>query len=65
MRARDDDWADAKRLCRKALGRAVNALFAESGIGVAHHQVDVFVLEPETYRYLGRLYYFGTRRNAI
>jgi hypothetical protein len=45
---------------RKALGRAVNALFAESGIGVAHHQVDVFLLEPKTDRYLGRLCYFGT-----
>jgi len=45
---------------RKAVGRAVNALFAESGIGVAHHQVDVFVLEPKTDRYLGRLCHFGT-----
>jgi len=45
---------------RKALGRAVNALFAESGIGVAHHQVDVFLLEPGTDRYLGRLCHFGT-----
>lgn len=45
---------------RKALGRAVNTLFSEIEIGVAHHQVDVFLLEPETDRYLGRLCAFGT-----
>jgi hypothetical protein len=45
---------------RKALGRAVNTLFAETEIGVAHHQVDVFLLEPGTDRYLGRLCHFGT-----
>jgi hypothetical protein len=45
---------------RKALGRAVNALFAEIETGVAHHQVDVFLLEPATDRYLGRLCHFGT-----
>ena len=45
---------------RQALGRAVNTLFAEIGIGVAHHQVDVFLLEPATDRYLGRLCPFGT-----
>jgi len=45
---------------RKALGLAVNLLFAETEIGVAHHQVDVFLLEPGTDRYLGRLCHFGT-----
>ncbi|HVT57990.1 MAG TPA: hypothetical protein VHR45_06300 [Thermoanaerobaculia bacterium] len=45
---------------RKTLGRAVNALFEEAGIGVAHHQVDVFLLEPGSDRYLGRLCHFGT-----
>ncbi len=45
---------------RKTLGRAVNALFAETEIGVAHHQVDVFVMEPGTDRYLGRLCHFAT-----
>lgn len=45
---------------RKALALAVNLLFAEAEIGVAHHQVDVFLLEPGTDRYLGRLCHFGT-----
>ena len=45
---------------RKASALAVNLLFAETEIGVAHHQVDVFLLEPGTDRYLGRLCHFGT-----
>ena len=49
---------------RKALGRAVNTLFAETKIGVAHHQVDVFLLEPGTGRYLGRLCAFGKCPNG-
>jgi hypothetical protein len=32
----------------------------ELGGGVANHQIDTFVLEPETDRYLGRLCSFGT-----
>jgi hypothetical protein len=47
------------RALGKARGRAVNQLLAETGVGVAHHQVDVFVMEPETDRYLGRLCIFG------
>jgi hypothetical protein len=43
----------------KARSRAVNQLLAETGIGVAHHQIDVFVMEPGTDRYLGRLCTFG------
>jgi hypothetical protein len=45
---------------RKARGRALNALYDETGIGVAHHQVDVFLLEPGSDRHLGRLCHFGT-----
>lgn len=45
---------------RRALGRAVNALLAETEIGVAHHQVDVFLLDWGSERYLGRLCHFGT-----
>lgn len=45
---------------RKALGRALNTLFAETEIGVAHHQVNVFLLESGTDRYVGRLCHFGT-----
>jgi hypothetical protein len=53
------DLGDLKAL-QKARGRALNALFAETGIGVAHHQVDVFLLEPGSDRYRGRLCHFGT-----
>ncbi len=45
---------------RKARGHALNALLGETGIGVAHHQVDVFLLEPGSDRYRGRLCHFGT-----
>jgi hypothetical protein len=45
---------------RKAVSRSVNVLFDEQNIGVAHHQVDVFLLEPGSGRYLGRLCHFGT-----
>ncbi|KKK92516.1 hypothetical protein LCGC14_2702160, partial [marine sediment metagenome] len=44
---------------QKARSRAVGELLASQNIGVAHHQVDVFVLEPSTDRYLGRLCCFG------
>jgi len=44
---------------RRARSRAVNDLFEEMETGVAHHQVDVFLLEPGTNRYLGRLCSFG------
>ncbi len=42
-----------------ARSRAVNALFQATGIGVAHHQVDVFLIEHGTDRYLGRLCGYG------
>ena len=44
----------------KARGRAVRTLFAEEGVGVAHHEVDVFLFEPGSDRYLGRLCAFST-----
>jgi hypothetical protein len=52
------DARDLKAL-QKARGHALNALFDETGVGVAHHQVDVFLLEPGSDRYLGRLCHFG------
>jgi hypothetical protein len=55
-------WIDdlnCVNLLGKARGRAVNQLFDDTGIGVAHHQVDVFIMQPETDRYLGRLCCFG------
>ena len=53
-----DDLDDIRRLS-KARSRALNALLVEAGIGVAHHQVDVFLFEPGTERYLGRLCLFN------
>ncbi len=54
--------SDLSRLkaIQKARSRALNDLLAEKQIGVAHHQVDIFVMEPETNRYLGRLCNFGS-----
>jgi hypothetical protein len=40
---------------RRAKDRALRALYEAGGPGVASHQVDIFVLEPGTERYLGRL----------
>ncbi len=40
---------------RKAKTRALAEMYKETGIGVASHQVDVFVLAPGTNSYLGRL----------
>lgn len=53
--------SDLSRLkaIQKVRSRALNDLLAETQIGVAHHQVDVFIMEPETNRYLGRLCIFS------
>lgn len=45
---------------RLAVVNALKRLFTEKNLGVAIHQVDVFLIEPETNRYLGRLCDFGT-----
>jgi|WetSurMetagenome_2_1015567.scaffolds.fasta_scaffold10413_2 hypothetical protein len=47
------------RALQKARSRALNDLLADRNIGVAHHQVDIFLLEPGTDRYLGRLCRFA------
>jgi hypothetical protein len=44
---------------QRARGRALNRLDVERNPGVAHHQVDVHIMEPVTDRYLGRLCNFG------
>ncbi len=44
---------------RRAKDRALRELQEEGGSGVASHQVDVFVFEPGTDRYLGRLCQFN------
>jgi len=43
------------RAMQKASSRALKMLFEERNIGVAHHQVDIFIIEPGSDRYLGRL----------
>ncbi len=53
------DRLDGLQALNRARSRAVQRLHAETGIGVAHHQVDVFVLHPGTDEYLGRLCVFG------
>jgi hypothetical protein len=50
--------SDLKAL-QRARGRALNDLLVDLDMGVAHHQVDVFLFEPRTDRYLGRLCHFG------
>jgi len=44
---------------RKAVGRALRYLLAEKGIGIAHHQVDAFIMEPGSDRHLGALCHFN------
>lgn len=53
-----DDLRNLAELRRKA-SRSLARLFEEEDIGVAHHQVEVFLLEPGTNRYLGRLCHFN------
>ena len=53
------DVSELKKL-QKAQGNALNDLLAFAEIGVAHHQVDVYLFEPRSDRYLGRLCHFGT-----
>lgn len=43
---------------RHARGRAIKEIVAERGHGPAVHEIEVFLLEPSTNRYLGRLCYF-------
>lgn len=52
-----DGPADLNQL-RVLCGRAVHQLWQEKEMGVAHHQVDVFLLDA-TGKYLGRLCHFN------
>ena len=49
------DHLDSLDRLRRARARALRSLWDEAAIGIASHQVDVFILEPVTDRYLGRL----------
>ena len=54
------DHLDSLDGLRRARARALRTLWEVASIGIASHQVDVFVLEPVTDRYLGRLCDFNT-----
>jgi hypothetical protein len=53
-----DDLGNLDGLRTRA-SRSLVRLFEEEDIGVAHHQVDVFLFEPDTDLYLGRLCHFN------
>jgi hypothetical protein len=53
------DRLDCLSELNRARSRAVTRLFADENIGVAHHQVDIFLFEPCGRRYLGRLCAFA------
>jgi hypothetical protein len=50
---------DCLQELQKARTAALMDILEEKDIGVAHHQVDVFILEPGTDTYLGRLCSFN------
>lgn len=54
-------WIDTTQSIGDLRGARIDALsrlMSEKGIGVAHHQVDVFILDKRDDRYLGRLCIF-------
>jgi hypothetical protein len=53
------DATDGLAALGRARNLAVNRLYAETGVGVANHQVDIFLFEPATNAYLGRLCRFN------
>jgi hypothetical protein len=52
------DRLDRLREMRRRINRALPVIHEETGIGVASHQLDIFVFEPRTNRYLGRMCQF-------
>jgi hypothetical protein len=50
--------ADGLDELRRTRGRVLNEIVAERGNGAAVHEIDVFLLDPSTNRYLGWLCYF-------
>ncbi len=53
------DRLDSLAILNRARSRAVNNLLKDTGIGVAHHQVDIFLFGEGWKHYLGRLCTFG------
>jgi hypothetical protein len=54
-----EDYGCLKAI-QKARGQALNYLYGLRQIGVAHHQVDVFIIDAATGDYAGNLCCFGT-----
>lgn len=50
---------DRLNALRRASSRALNELLADLDIGVAHHQVDICLVESGTERYLGNLCHYS------
>jgi hypothetical protein len=46
---------DRLREMRRRVNRSLPIIFKETGRGAASHQIDTFVLEPGSERYLGRM----------
>ena len=57
-------WVDSQERLnelRRATGRALHAAYeAGTGVSVVEHQLDIFLIEPGSDRYLGRLCSFST-----
>jgi len=54
------DHLDGLHTLNRARGEATRRLFAERNVGVAHHQVDIFLFQSGGNDYLGRLCTFST-----
>lgn len=50
---------DHLRNLQKARSHALNELYQRQDVGVAHHQVEILIMEPGTDNYLGRLCTFN------
>jgi len=46
---------DHLRHLQRARSSTLNEVYQKQSVGVAHHQVEVFIMEPKTDHYLGRL----------
>lgn len=53
------DRLDGLDALRRAKNKALRGLFEQTGVSAADHQIDAFVLEPGSNRYLGRLCRFN------
>jgi hypothetical protein len=50
---------DRLRELNRARNTSVQRVIELTGVGVANHEVDIFILEPDSDRYLGRICKFG------